>query len=371
MKKILPALMILLFAFACERQELMDSTPRDQQPEPDHVYIFGRKGTGTGAPYTLYCWKDFVQVPVEQAPAGKVAYPNKALSDGGNVYLIGFTAPDPGYSSRIACYWKNGTRKDLTAAPDSYVHGGCVSNGVLYIYGREASVDCLWVNDTKYTLSFTPGYYQSIDVAVTSNSIYLVGTKSYPNQMLGYWKISLPLGDSATPLNGTYTDLNGTDTGSGAYNAYVINDEVVIAGYRNYGGYYYPTIWRNGTPTAAGNSSSSIVTAMYVFGDAETPSCLLTQGVTAGASVSETVLARGGTVLAVPFPSGYVINPSWTGAAETPDGFVITGHSQQTYGTPFTARYWDNDTASSTVLSDAGDTVNAYYAEAVTVGKGW
>lgn len=374
MKKIFMPLVAVLIAFACEREELLDSSVLNVQPEGEHVYIFGKKATGVSStPYTLLCWKDNVQISIDQAPAGRAPYLRKAVSDESGVYLVGCNA-DPlvgGNTGRMACYWKNGVLKTLTAAEGSFVHGACVSSGKLYIFGNDGSANCIWVNDTKYTFSFTPGFYQPIDIAVTSTSIILVGTKNYPNQLLGYWKIPLPLGDSATPLSGTYIDLNGADTASGAYNAYTMNDELIIAGYRNYGSAYYPTVWRNDTPAIVGNSSTGIITVMYVFGEASSPSYLMSQGVTAGASASETVLSRGGTVLPVPFPTGYTANQSWSGAAATSDGFIIVGYSEASAGTPYIARYWHNDTTASTMLNDSGDTVNSFQVNAVTAGKGW
>jgi len=374
MKKTLIGAMVALLAFACEREELLDSVSTvDTTVEKEYVYIFGKKATGLYDPHTLLCWKDGGPIAIDQVAAGRSPYLRKALSGNGAVYLVG-THADPstgGNSGKMAMYWKNGVRKALTAAEGSYVYGASLASGTLYVYGSEGSSQCLWVDDVKYTFSFIPGYSSSVDVAVTSDSIYLVGMKGYPDSKLGYWKIPLPLGDSATPLVGAYVDLNGSDISSVANNAYAVNDILVIAGFRNFGGYYYPSVWIGDTPTTVGNSSTAVVSAMYVIGDAASPSYVLTQGVAAGASAVETVLARGGTVNPVPFPAGYNANQYWSAAAATADQYVIIGASQTAVGTPYIARYWLNDTSASTVLNDAGDTVNSCEVNAVTIGKGW
>jgi hypothetical protein len=176
-----------------------------------NVYVSGIYGDDSGSYfsynngatsyfYGIACyWKDGTKIDLP-IPDGTESITTGISVQGGNVYVSGVYKSDDYYSnsySGIACYWKDGSRIDLTSGgtggteiPASVITTGIsVQGGNVYVSGGRYGDVCYWENGNKIDLD--SGSYSS-GIAVQGGIVYVSGVyrSGYPGggSFAGHWE---------------------------------------------------------------------------------------------------------------------------------------------------------------------------------------
>lgn len=188
------------------------------------------------------------------------------------VYIAGYYVDADDNS--IACYWKDGVKKDLTNPSEMQALGDLitVANGRIYVAGSYEDEDndgyCYWtVNGTTITKTSLTDLDEFLDISAAGNNVYILGvaTDSKPYLWTNGTKGSElvpPTGFENGALSGsdvyvvgrTNTNswyqkgVSGAKTQLNNANAYIIavsGNKVYTAGFSGYDNYY----WVNTTKT--------------------------------------------------------------------------------------------------------------------------
>jgi Bacterial surface proteins containing Ig-like domains len=188
---------------------------------------------GTLSNNTTLLWKNDKETELKDD--GIAAVPNDiAVSQKGDVYIVGYGTKDDGSGISIALLWKNGTLEHLSdGTKDVQAKAVFVKGDDVYIVGNEVGTKnkvFLWKNGVQTILPSTNNYAEANSVFVTANDdVYVVGYDESP----AVWK------------NGKREDANGTRTTS-LQSIFIRNDKIYYTGYETDSDYVVnPIIWNN------------------------------------------------------------------------------------------------------------------------------
>ncbi len=236
------------------------------------------------------------------------------------VYVAGYYTSGSG--KKVACYWIDGVRTDLTdgVTDDAEGRGIFVENGDVYVAGFEGTQAAYWMNGSKTSLGGTNSVANGI--FVVSGTVYTAGSDNGQNDA-GHW-------------NGTnWNDYSLEAATAEGLSIYVSGSEVYVAG--RYSG-NQACYWRDGTKTDL--AASARANSIYISGSTVYTAGYYNSGLDASYWVGTTLkpLPRGAFTVAI----AYGIHVS--------DGTVYTAGYLDSPS--YKANHWVNQ-GNPTILSDA------------------
>jgi hypothetical protein len=255
-----------------------DSTANSAAYKIIDLYLLG-KNTG-GNPVT---WQNGT---ASSALSGSGMIATGMTVAGGNVYVVGY-----GYGASLlyytACYWKNGTRKDLIASPTTDSHGMAIAvdgSGNVYVAGSDESKHaCYWVDNgssvSAHSFSVS-GVSEANAIALSGTDVYAAGYDYYALTQSGtrracYW---LNTGSKTwvsgqtdyesiawgIAYNGSYVMTAGTQYGLAYNNALYWQGSNAYALPPGGGGSFgFSSFYSAGTLYVAGNYQGAYTNACY------------------------------------------------------------------------------------------------------------
>jgi hypothetical protein len=223
------------------------------------VYVAG--STNDGIISKACYWKNGTRTDL---PSASYAVAFAIVVAGNDIYVAGAYVSG---SATKACYWKNGTKTDLhpSGALSSDAGAIAVAGSDVYVavnYKVEDSDDdnedkwkaCYWKNGTKTDIT-VEGKAQANDITVAGSDVYVTGCYFNSGPKACYWK------------NSTKTDLGSSSDFAEAYAIAVVDPEVYTAGrYIGDGDESGACYWKGTTKTDL-SDAESIALGIAVVGD--------------------------------------------------------------------------------------------------------
>ena len=187
---------------ACYWVNTTQTVPTDGEPyviavDGSNVYFAGSYNNG-GTTEACY-WKDGTLIPLPQPSSITYSYATAIAIVGSDVHIAGIYND----GTDIPCYWVNGTTPtDLSTVGTMDATAIAVVGSDVYVAGNDqttglSSIACYWKNGTKTNLSTVLS--EALAIAVDGSDVYIVGrywVGSGSGTIACYWK------------NGTKTDLS-------------------------------------------------------------------------------------------------------------------------------------------------------------------
>lgn len=223
-----------------------------------NIYIAGSMKNSAGF-FTAGYWKNGTFTSLGAGATN--SYARSVFVDGADIYIAGYEANSAGRN--VAKCWKNGIVTSYSdGSANASLQSMYVSGSDVYFAGYDnkpsttTRVSCYWKNGTRTILGNRYSMAQS--VFVSGNDIYVAGfenTVAPVTSEAKIWKNGVATVLPSTPGSNAY-----------AYSVFVKGTDVFVAGYEVAGGINTPKYWKNGVdfnlPTG---TASANVTANSIF----------------------------------------------------------------------------------------------------------